>query len=137
MQANPYQRYRQTQAQTASPTQLVVMLYEGLVRFCTAADVAIRAGEVASAHDNLVRAQAIVAELAGSLNHQQGGEIATNLARLYDYCYRRLVEANVRKDSTIVIEVRGLMSELLPAWREVVRQEQAPAGAPRLAGVAG
>lgn len=130
MQANPFIQYRQTQAQTASPAQLVVMLYEGLARFCTAAEVAARAGDIQGRHTNLVKAQAIIAELAGSLNQEQGGEIAENLARLYDYCYRRLVEANVRSEPEIIGEVRGLVVELLPAWREVARQEQA-AGADR------
>jgi flagellar protein FliS len=137
MQTTPYQRYQQTQAQTASPTQLVVMLYEGLVRFCSAADAAMRARDIEGAHENLVKAQAIVAELAGSLNYQQGGDIATNLGRLYDYCHRRLVEANVRKDTSIVVEVRTLMSDMLSTWREIARQEQATTSGPRLAGVTG
>jgi flagellar protein FliS len=132
MQANPYAQYRQTQAQTASRVQLVVMLYEGIIRFCAAAEMAARAGDIQGRHTNLLKAQAIVAELTGSLNHEQGGEIATNLARLYDYCYRRLVEANVRQDPTIVAEVRGLIADLLPAWREAARVEQAPAPASQL-----
>lgn len=136
MQANPYAQYRQTQAQTASRVQLVVMLYEGVLRFCALAEVATRAGDIEARHTNIVKAEAIIAELAGTLNYEAGGDLAANLGRLYDYCYRRLVEANIRQEAAIIAEVRGLIAELLEAWREIARQEQAAVAAPQLTSIA-
>jgi flagellar protein FliS len=130
MLTSPLAAYRQAQAGTASRTQLVVMLYEGILRFCTAAELAARNNNIAGRHEHLVKAQAILAELLGSLNFEQGGEVAVNLGLVYDYCHRRLVEANLRNDPERIAEVRGLVAELLPAWREVARQEQATAGSP-------
>lgn len=136
MHANPYAQYRQTQAQTASRVQLVVMLYEGVLRFCALAEVATRAGDIEARHTNLVKAEAIIAELAGTLNYEAGGDLAANLGRLYDYCYRRLVEANIQQDAAMIAEVRGLIAELLEAWREIARQEQAAVAAPQLTSIA-
>lgn len=130
MHRTPYAQYRQTQAQTANRTQLVVMLYEGMIRFCTAAELAVHAHDIQGRHDNLVKAQAILVELLGSLNHAEGGDLAANLGRIYDYCHRRLVEANIKAEAAIIVEVRDLLSDLLPAWREIAVREQATAAPP-------
>lgn len=117
-----YARYRQVGVETASPVDLVVLLYRGAIRFLTEAEQAIYQHDVPQAHDRLLRAQAIIAELMGSLN-LDAGEIAVNLGRLYDYMQRRLIEANVRKDARIVDEVRCLLEELLSAWEAIARGE--------------
>src|SRR4051794_32490327 len=102
---NAYQTYRQTQAQTAAPGELVVMLYRGAIRFVATAVEAIDKRDVEAAHTNLLKAQAIVAELLGTLDPERGGEIARNLASIYEYLNRRLMEANLRKDVVPAREV--------------------------------
>jgi flagellar protein FliS len=119
---NAYQTYRQTQAQTAAPGELVVMLYRGAARFAASAIEAIGVRDVQSAHNHLVKAQAIITELHETLDVERGGEVARNLARIYEYLNRRLVEANLRKDAEPVREVERLVRELLPAWEQAVRQ---------------
>jgi flagellar secretion chaperone FliS len=126
---NAYQVYRQTQAQTAVPGELVVMLYRGAARFLNSSIEALEARQFESAHTNLVKTQAIVTELQESLDLERGGDVARNLTRIYEYLNHRLVEANVRKDPQPAREVDRLLRELLPAWEQVARE--ASANAPR------
>ncbi len=119
---NAHQTYRQTQAETASPVELVVMLYRGAVRFTDAAVSALEARELEAAHTNLVRTQAIISELLESLDDERGGEIARNLSALYTYIDQQLVEANVRKSPEPARAALGLLRELLEAWATVARQ---------------
>ncbi len=126
---NPYQRYLDATAETATPLDLVLMLYQGVLRFTAQAIEAVVRHDPAEAHRSLVRAQDIVSELAASLNHEEGGATADSLLALYDYSYRRLVDANVRKEPAPAEEVAKLFRELLPAWQEVAehqRLEMAP-----------
>jgi flagellar protein FliS len=124
---NAYQAYRQTQAQTAAPGELIVMLYRGAARFVASAVEALEAHDVEAAHKFLMKAQAIISELLESLDLKQGGEIASNLASIYEFLYQRLVEANLRKDPAPAREVELLLRELLPAWEEAARQVSATA----------
>jgi len=119
---NAFQVYRQTQAQTAAPGELVVMLYRGAVRFVTTAITAIEARDVEAAHTNLVRAQAIISELLETLDLERGGEIARRLTSIYEYLNQRLVEANIRKDAVPAREVERFLRELLPAWEAAAKQ---------------
>jgi flagellar secretion chaperone FliS len=128
---NAYNVYRQTQAETASPGELVVMLYRGAIRFVARGVEAIEARDVQAAHNNMVRAQAIISELMGSLDLERGGELAQNLMQIYDYMQRRLIDANMRKDPVPAREVEHLLRELLPSWVEAARQ--VAGGRPRVA----
>jgi flagellar protein FliS len=122
---NPYQQYRATRVETAGSVDLVVMLYQGAVKFIRLGLEAIERRDLQTAHTNLVRAQEIVIELTGSLNHEAGGEIAQQLSSLYDYCYRQLVAANVKKDPAPAREVMGILRELGTAWQQIaIRQRQ-------------
>ena len=127
---NAYNVYRQTQAQTAAPGELVVMLYRGATRFVASAIDAIEARDVQAAHNNLVRAQAVIAELRDTLDAERGGELARHLGQIYDYLHARLVEANLRKDPQAARDVGNFLRELLPAWEEAARQTAG--AAPRL-----
>ena len=126
MLANPYQQYRATKVGTASPVDLVVMLYQGVVRFTRAGIEATERGDVQAAHKGFVRAQDIIAELVSTLDHDRGGEVAKQLLALYDYAFRRLVEANCKKDVVPAREVIGIFRDLGMAWQELAgRQRQA------------
>jgi flagellar protein FliS len=138
MVANSYARTYQTQAiLTASPGQLVLMLYDAALRFLAQARAALEGDQndwrrFEVINRNLQKAQNIIAELQGTLNHEAGGEVAANLERVYDYYNRRLIEANFKKDPAPVIEVEGLLRELRDGWAEMLHRrgsaEDAPAG---------
>jgi flagellar secretion chaperone FliS len=122
---NAYNTYRQTQTQTAAPGELVVMLYRGAARFVGSAIDGIEARNIQLANEKLGRAQAIIHELIATLDLERGGELASNLGRIYEYMNHRLVEANLRKDAAPAREVEGLLRELLPAWEAAARQSAA------------
>jgi flagellar protein FliS len=122
---NAYQVYRQTQTQTAAPGELVLMLYRGAGRFLTSAIESIDSRDIEGAHTGLIKAQAIIAELQGTLDTERGGELSRNLWGIYDYMNRRLIEANLRKDAEPVREILTLLRELLGAWEVAVRQTAA------------
>jgi flagellar protein FliS len=82
--------YQAVQATTAEPGQLMLLLFDGAVRFLTRAQRRLEAGDVAQFAQSIARAQAILAELRSSLNHEQGGEVAENLERLYEFMQRHL-----------------------------------------------
>jgi len=130
---NPYQQYRATKVETAGSVDLVVMLYQGAVRFVRLGVEALDRNDTNAAHTNLVRAQDIVVELLGSLNRDAGGQIAVQLASIYDYCFRQLVTANIKKDPAPAREVIGILRDLGTAWQEIAAQQRQAqsANAPR------
>jgi len=128
--AHGYARAYQTQAVfTASPGQLVLMLYDGALRFLGHARDALQAPEdsprrIEIINNNLIKAQNILAELKGNLNHEIGGDHAANLDRLYEYYIRRLLEANMKKKVEPVIEVESLVRQLRDGWAEMLRNHE-------------
>ncbi len=121
MAARTRNQYLQAQVETASPTRLVILLYEGAVRFCYLGAEAMSAGNLEEQNKNILRAQKIVSELMGSLNKESGGEVAENLMRVYLYMLDRLVDANFEDNSKAIHEVIGLLGELKASWEEVDR----------------
>ncbi|MGH7959760.1 MAG: flagellar export chaperone FliS [Opitutaceae bacterium] len=128
MLAQSYARtYRANAVLTASPGQLVLMLYDGVLKsLALARDAFDRHVDdprrIESINQHLLRAQAILAELRSGLNMQAGGEFARTMDRLYEYHSRRLFEANVRKEVAPVIEVERLVLELRDAWAQMLSQ---------------
>jgi len=103
----------------ADSVQLIQMLFDGLIDSLAAAEGQLERNEIQDKGDSLSRAIRIVLGLQGSLDYERGGEIATNLGDLYDYCTRRLLHANLRNDIEAVREVNRLMSEIRDAWTQV------------------
>lgn len=143
MVANGYVKtYRANAVLTASPGQLVLMLFDGALKAMAIAREAFGrpdedARRIEIINHQLQKAQNILHELQGGLNLEQGGEFAQTLNRLYDYHTRRLFEANLRKDEAPVIEVEGLVASLRDAWAEMLtKQDSAPEAAESLRGVA-
>lgn len=124
MNSTGYGYYQQQAATTASPAQLVLMLYDGALTNVARAEVALHGQDPQGAHEALTRAQAIVNELAVTLDHERGGEVAANLASLYGFCNERLVEANISKSSEGLGDAASVLSQLRDAW------EQACVGGP-------
>ena len=125
-----YSQYLQTQVQTAAPGDLILLLYNGAIRFLNRARVAMDEQDIEVTHVNLIKAENIILELSHALDLSVAS-VSANLSRVYDYMYRRLVEANINKDPQIVDEVAGLMRELLSAWEQAIQQNQTtikPAG---------
>ncbi|WP_221029981.1 flagellar export chaperone FliS [Actomonas aquatica] len=128
-----YARQYQNQAVlSASPGQLVLMLYDGTLRFLRQAIDGFspqhdEIQSIAVVHTALGKAGAILAELQSNLDHAAGGEYAANLDRLYDYYQRRLHEANIKKDVEAIQEVLRLVTELRDGWAEMLRQQETPA----------
>lgn len=112
------QAYRESSVLTASPQQLVVMLYDGANRFLLQAAAAMTAGDPGAVHDRLRRAEAIVEELHATLDMDQG-EVAERLAGIYVFCRKLLNEARVERSAEKVEQVRGLLAELRGAWAEI------------------
>lgn len=141
MVANGYvQTYRSNAVLTASPGQLVLMLYDGALKaMAIAIDTFDRPEEdsrrIEVINHQLQKTQNILAELQNGLNLEAGGEFAQTLYRLYDYHNRRLFEANLKKDVTIIREVEGLVRSLRDAWAEMLLKQEEPA-AESLRGVA-
>ncbi|RYG26362.1 flagellar export chaperone FliS, partial [bacterium] len=92
---NHAQEYRKNAVLGASPAQLVVMLYDGALRFIEAGRIAMRAKDLPRQNDALQRAQKIVVELLSTLDREQGGDMASNLASLYEFVLERLMDANI------------------------------------------
>ncbi len=115
---NPYERYRQTQIQTASPLDLIIMMYDGAIRFINQAKNALAEKEFAPANNALQRAQDIIDELNINLN-PEAGEIAANLRNLYLFINQRLIEANVKKNGEILDEALKLLTTLRSSWVEL------------------
>ncbi len=116
--------YRKTAVETASPLDLVIMLYDGTLRFLERGRAAMDRRDLSEQNESLTRAQAILTELAVCLNMEQGGEIAANLLGLYGYMSNRLVEANVNDDPKAIEDVVCFLGEFREVWVIVAAQEK-------------
>jgi flagellar protein FliS len=95
MNISGYNQYRQNIVLTAQPEELTLMLYNGLVKFIMKAQHSISGNDLQGAHDNIIKSQDIILEFISSLDKNY--EVSTSLLLLYDYMFRRLVEANIQK----------------------------------------
>jgi|CeladaMinimDraft_18_1061708.scaffolds.fasta_scaffold00758_3 flagellar protein FliS len=116
---SPYKAYQQNAVQTASPGQLVVMLYDGAIRFTKAGIDGIAKRKYMDANTNLKKAQSIIHELIAALNHDI--PISKDLVRIYEYMLHCLIQANVKKDVKPAEEVVAHLEELREAWRQAAR----------------
>jgi len=118
---NPYaspNAYRENNIMTASPEQLVVMLYDGAGRFLRQAEGSMIEGSWLKASEKLSRAEAIIDELLATLD-MDAGEVADRLQSIYVFCKTRLIEARIERDAVRVDQVARLLSELREAWSQV------------------
>ena len=119
--SNALNAYQQNSINTASKEKLLLMLYDGLVKFIKLAIVGIEEKDIKKSHENFLKAQNIILEFMATLNMEVGGEISKSLMLLYDYMYRRLVEANAKKDKEIAQEVLGFAEELKATFEEAYK----------------
>jgi flagellar protein FliS len=126
-------QYSQVQIQTANKGKLIVMLYQGAIKFMKKALLAMDKKDMEGKGNALIKAQDIILELLYALDQEMldnGNELALNLQRLYLYSYRRLVQANIHLDRDVIGEIVGIMSNLSGAWETVVAGDGGDGAAP-------
>lgn len=119
---NAYQKYKQTSVQSASREKLLLMLYEGAIRFMKQAHGAIEKKDIAERGMNIGRAFDIVNELNNTLNHEVGGEIASNLEQLYMFVTEQLTKANATGDKKPLEDAIRIMETLYSGWVEAIEK---------------
>lgn len=110
-------RYKSVQVKTASPSDVLLMLYDGIFKFLEEAKVAMAADDRARSGDRINRAHAILSELAATLNREHAPELCDNLAAIYVFSMSRLVEANLHRDVARVDDVIRIMTPIREAFR--------------------
>ncbi len=114
--SQPVNPYLRTKVLTASPEELRLMLYDGALKFCRQAKVAIEQKQLEDSYQNLVRAQKIVLELSTSLKHSVEPELCGKLSALYTFIYRKLVDANIQRDTAAIDEAVKLLEYERETW---------------------
>ena len=117
---NPYQNYFANQVQTASPEQILIMLYDGAIRFLRQARQNLDEGDRIGTLEKKSRAVAILTELSNTLDFEQGGEIAENLDGLYWYMIRDLTQANTKDPSEPLQVAENILEELRDGWVQAI-----------------
>lgn len=117
---NPFSEYENNKIMTASPAEITLMLYEGAIKFCNIAIIAIENGETEKAHINIKKTQRIIEEFRNTLDHQYA--VAEEFDKIYVYLLQRLLQANIRKDKEILEEVNMHLRSVRDTWKEVMKR---------------
>ena len=118
--SNAFNQYNNSKILTATPAELVLMLYEGAIKFCNVAIVAIEHKDIQKAHTHIVRTQRIVDHLRATLDMKY--PVAEHFERIYTYLSQRLIEANIKKEKEILEEINGHLRTLRDTWKEVMKK---------------
>ncbi|QHW32601.1 flagellar export chaperone FliS [Paenibacillus rhizovicinus] len=119
MLSSPLQKYQQSSVKTASPGQLVVMLYDGAIRFVKQGIEAIEHGHIEQANTSLIKAQNVVNELMVTLNFDY--PIAAELVRIYEYMIHLLITSNTKKDREPAAEALSYLIDLRESWASIAK----------------
>ena len=117
---NPYEQYQRNKILTATPAEVTLMLYEGAIKFCNIAIMAIEQKDMEKAHINISKTQRIIEEFRNTLDRKY--PVAEDFDRIYIYVLRQLFQANIKKDADILKEVNGHLHTLRDTWKEVMKQ---------------
>jgi len=123
---NGSEAYLESRIRSADPIELIAILYEYAILSVREARASLAKKDIAERSRKISKAVAIIGELDSSLNHSAGGQIATNLARLYQYIRERLTAANIKKEDAPLAEVESLLNTLAEAWHSVKYQGVLP-----------
>lgn len=129
MQNNPYRAYQKTQVTTAKPEKILLMLYEGAIKFNKLAILKMSEKNIAEKGKNISKTLAIISELMNTLDHEKGGQIAADLENLYMFMMDKLIEANMHNRVEELEVVERLLTTLYTAWQDVVNNPR-PDGVP-------
>lgn len=117
---NAYAQYTNSKVMAASPAELTLMLYDGAIKFCNIAEVAIEKKDMDKAHTNIVKVEKIIEYLRSTLDMSY--PVAQDFENMYSYIDRRLVEANIGKDLEILKEINGHLHAIRDNWVEVMKK---------------
>ncbi len=124
MAINAASAYNDSKVMTASPAELTLMLYEGAIKFCNIAIMAIEKNDIQKSNLNIIKAENIIMELRSTLDMKY--PVSEQLDSIYDYIYRCLVEANIKKDKDQVENALSLIRELRDTWKEAMKLANSP-----------
>ena len=119
-----YNQYSNNNIAQAKPEELTLMLYNGLIKFIMRAQEAVAGKRMEEAHTNIIKSQNIVLEFMNTLDGNY--EVAASMAFVYDYMYRRLIDANTEKSEPILAEVLGFAKELRDTWEQAMKLAKKP-----------
>ena len=119
---NAYAAYNRNKVLTASPAELTLMLYEGAIKFCNIAIMAIENKDVEKAHVNIIKTEKIIEEFLRTLDEKY--PVYKDFENVYNYLMRRLQEANMQKDTAILEEVLTHLRGMRDTWKEVMKQNK-------------
>ena len=118
--------YKNNSISTASPAELTLMLYDGAIKFCNIALGAIENNDIQKANTNIIKAENIITEFRATLDFKY--PVAQDFERVYDYIYRRLVEANLHKDAEVLEDALKYIREMRDTWKEVMKLNRTQTG---------
>ena len=116
---NGLEAYKEASVTTQNKGRLIVMLYDGAIKFLKQAIRDIEAGDYGAKGQNIQKAQDIILELNTVLDLEVGGEVASNLRSLYNFMSTHLTQANIKCDAQMVREVILILDELNQGWRAI------------------
>ncbi len=119
MAVNAACAYKTNAIQTANKSDLTLMLYEGAIKFCNIALLGLEKKDIEKTNLNIQKAQNIIAELKGTLNHDY--PVAKDFENVYNCIYDYLVEANIKKDSELLQVALRFIKEMRDLWKEVMK----------------
>ena len=122
--------YKNNTIHTASPAELTLMLYDGAIKFCNIALGALENNDIQKANNNIIKAENIIVEFRSTLDFKY--PVAQDFDRVYDWIYRRLVEANIKKDSAVLEDALRLIREMRDTWKEVMRLNRVKTDKPQI-----
>lgn len=114
-----YAQYNNSKVLTATPAELTLMLYEGAIKFCNVAMIAIDNKDIEKAHTNIIKIEKIIDHLRMTLDMKY--PVAQDFEHIYSYLSQRLILANASKNKEILEEVSGHLHEIRDTWKEVMR----------------
>jgi len=120
MAVNAATIYKDNKILTATPAELTLMLYEGAIKFCNKALLAMEKNDIVNINKNIIKAEKIISELRATLDFKY--PVAKEFDMVYDYIYRRLIDSNIKKDKEILEEALGYIREMRDTWKEVMKR---------------
>lgn len=117
-----YAQYNNSRILTASPAELTLMLYEGAIKFCNIAIVAVEQKDIEKAHNNIIKTERIIDYFRQTLDMKY--PVAQDFDRVYTYLARRLTQANIKKDKEILEEVNQHLRDMRDTWKQVMAQNK-------------
>lgn len=123
---NPLAQYQQAQIETASKERILVLLFDGMIRFATLAKKALETGDLATLGMNCIKVQNIVTELMATLDDQAAGEMGENLMRLYEFIHHSTVQANLERNAKYLDDALEVIRPLRETWGEAVKLAAQP-----------